>query len=74
MDSYYFTAQCYESLKNELSDASFKDGNLLVNWIRTVKSTKELEYMKMAGKILENVMSTAYKYDYSRSKRRRCCS
>ena len=59
MDAYYFTARCYEALKESLPKGKFKDGNLLVSWVRIVKSPKEIEYMKQAGKIVEKVMQKA---------------
>jgi Xaa-Pro dipeptidase len=59
MDAYYFSARGYEALKNDLPDAVFVDGNLLVSWIRLIKSDQEIEYMRQAGKIAERVMQTA---------------
>lgn len=59
MDSYYFTAKCLESLKHDLPKAAFQDANLLVNWVRLVKSNQEIEYMKKAAQIVKNVMQTA---------------
>ncbi|EHQ89447.1 M24 family metallopeptidase [Desulfosporosinus youngiae] len=59
MDSYYFTAKCLESLKHDLPKAAFQDANLLVNWVRLVKSNQEIEYMKKATQIVKNVMQTA---------------
>ena len=59
MDAYYFTARGYEALKNDLPDASFADGNLLVSWVRLIKSDQEIRYMRRAGKIMEKVMQTA---------------
>lgn len=56
MDNYYFTAKCYDVLKKGLPDASFQDATLLVNWIRLIKSDKEIEYMRRAGKIAEKAM------------------
>ena len=58
-DNYYFTAQCYEHLQNGLLNTVIKDGGLIINWVRCIKSVKEIEYMKMAGQILEKVMETA---------------
>jgi len=58
-DAYYFTAKCFAELKKSLPDGKFEDANLLVNWIRIVKSPQEIEYMKQAGKIMEKVMQTA---------------
>ena len=59
MDNYYFTAKCYNTLLNELKKADFKDANRLVPLVRQIKSDKELEYMKMAARIVENTMQTA---------------
>jgi Xaa-Pro dipeptidase len=58
-DSYYFTAMCFIRLKAGLPNAVFKDGTNLVNWVRLVKSPKEIEYMKKAGKIAGITMQTA---------------
>lgn len=59
MDSYYFTAQCLESLMDGLPDADIRNAHLLVNWVRLVKSDTEIAYMKMASRIVEKVMQTA---------------
>ena len=59
MDNYYFTAQCFKSLAEDMPLAEIRNANLLVNWIRLVKSDKEIEYMKMASRIAEKVMQTA---------------
>lgn len=59
LDAYYFSARGYEALKNDLPDATFVDGNLLVSWARLIKSDQEIEYMRQAGKIVEKVMQTA---------------
>ncbi|UCH21882.1 MAG: M24 family metallopeptidase [Deltaproteobacteria bacterium] len=59
MDNYYFTGQCLEQLRKNLPQTRIMDANLLVNWIRVIKSDKEIEYMIMAARIVENVMQTA---------------
>lgn len=56
MDQYYFTAQAYLSLKKCLPKADFKNANLLVNWVRLIKSENEIAYMVKAGKIVEKAM------------------
>jgi Xaa-Pro dipeptidase len=56
MDQFYFTHRCYVELEKALPQAKFKDGNLLVNKVRLIKSDKEIEFMKKAGKIAEKVM------------------
>jgi Xaa-Pro dipeptidase len=59
MDNYYFTPRAYNSLKEESPGVNFKDANRLVPLVRQIKSNQELEYMKMAARIVENTMQTA---------------
>jgi ectoine hydrolase len=59
MDAYYFSARGFVALQKDLPRADFKDGNLLVSWVRLIKSDAEIAYMKQAGKIAEKVMRTA---------------
>ncbi|MBO8162149.1 MAG: M24 family metallopeptidase [Brevibacillus sp.] len=56
MDSYYFTAKCMESLQKGLPNSSFVDATSLVNWVRIIKSEREIEFMRRAGKIMEKAM------------------
>lgn len=58
-DAYYFTAACYESLINGLPNAKLVNGNLLVNWVRIIKSDKEIELQKKAAKLVEKAMQAA---------------
>ena len=60
MDAHYFTAFCYEKIKQGLPDAKIKDSDRLVNWVRLVKSETEISFMKSAAKISEIGMKTAY--------------
>jgi ectoine hydrolase len=59
MDNYYFTAMCLEQLRAHLPQARIGNANCLVNWVRVIKSEQEIAYMKMAARIVENVMQTA---------------
>lgn len=59
MDAYYFSARGFAALQQDLSRAEFKDANLLVSWVRIVKSEREIAFMQQAGKIVERVMQTA---------------
>ncbi|MDR0355906.1 MAG: M24 family metallopeptidase [Deltaproteobacteria bacterium] len=59
LDNYYFSGQCLESLTENLPLASIMNANLLVNWVRLIKSPAEIGYMKMAAKIVEKVMAKA---------------
>ena len=58
-EAYYFDVRSYEKLKSNLSNAQFEDARLLINRIRSIKSDKEITFMKQAGKILEKVMKVA---------------
>ncbi len=59
MDNYWFSAAAYETLKAKLPNAKFKNANLLINWIRIVKSEQEIEYQRRAGKCAELAMQAA---------------
>lgn len=55
MDNYYYSAQAHLELTKALPEATFVNGNNLVNWCRAVKSDTEIKYMRIAGKIVENM-------------------
>jgi Xaa-Pro dipeptidase len=59
MDGYWFNARMYVTLLEELPQALLMDATNLVNWVRLIKSEKEIEYMRMASQIVERVMQTA---------------
>ena len=61
MDSHYFTAFCYETIKKGLPNAKLKDAERLVNWVRVVKSDAEIKLMQSAARIVESGMKTAFK-------------
>jgi len=61
MDSHYFTAYCYEKLKQGLPNAKIKDSERLVNWARLVKSESEINLMKGAALISQEAMKVAMK-------------
>ncbi|MER0236664.1 ectoine hydrolase DoeA [Fulvimarina sp. MAC8] len=52
MDNYWFSAAAFASLQKHLPNARFVDATALVNWQRAVKSPTELDYMRIAGKIV----------------------
>ena len=54
-DNYYFTASCLESLQRNLVQANFVDSTGLVNWQRTVKSPRELEFIRKEARIVEKM-------------------
>src|SRR5699024_206464 len=55
-DAYYFTAKSYLQLTKHLTDAKFVDGTGLVNWICSIKSDQEIEYIKRAANIATDAM------------------
>ncbi|WP_342643870.1 M24 family metallopeptidase [Rhodoligotrophos ferricapiens] len=59
-DDYYYTAKWDAILKRDLPNARFLDAFLLVNWCRMVKSERELEFMRQAGKIAAAAQQAAY--------------
>ncbi len=58
-DTYFTSPRSVETLKAELPKAHWVDADLLVNWVRLVKSEPELKMMQQAGKIAEIAMKTA---------------
>ena len=60
MDSHYFTAYCYEKIKQGLPNAKILDCERLVNWVRVVKSEIEIKFMKAAAKITQLGMKKAF--------------
>ncbi len=59
MDNYWFSARAYTKLVQNLPDAKIVDGDLLVNWIRIIKSPAEIALQRKAGKLAEIAMQTA---------------
>jgi ectoine hydrolase len=55
LDNYYFSARAYNTLTEQLPDAAFVDATGLVNWQRLVKSPREIEYMRIAARIVERM-------------------
>jgi ectoine hydrolase len=56
MDTHYFTALAWERFRAALPRCQFLDADRLVNWVRIVKSERELEYMQQAGRLTDIAM------------------
>ncbi|MCP4958766.1 MAG: M24 family metallopeptidase [Actinomycetia bacterium] len=54
-DNYYYSAKADQSLRTSLGRDDLIDVTGLVNWQRAVKSAHEIQYMRIAGSILELV-------------------
>ena len=59
MGAYYYSAKSHAELQKALPNARFQDAELLVNWIRIVKSEQELPYMRAAGEITDRMVTAA---------------
>ncbi|MCK1732217.1 Xaa-Pro peptidase family protein [Bradyrhizobium sp. 142] len=59
-DDYYYTAKWDSTLKKHLPNGKFVDAFLLVNGCRMVKSERELEFMRQAGRIAAAAHQAAF--------------
>ena len=59
-DCYYFSPRSLHALQAGLPDAKWVDADLLVNWVRAIKSDAELAMMYQAAKIADLAMQTAW--------------
>lgn len=59
MDTAPLTPRCVERLRLALPDASWVDGERLVNGVRLIKSPQEIAYMREAAKLSERAMDVA---------------
>lgn len=59
LDSMYYTVRGHEALVAGLPEATIVGAQDLVNWVRSVKSDAEVDKMRVAGKIMTQVMTTA---------------
>jgi ectoine hydrolase len=60
MENYYFSAAAFRSLQTNLPHATLIDATALVNWQRIIKSDQELDYMRSAARIVENMHARIY--------------
>jgi ectoine hydrolase len=60
MDNYYYSAECHNRLITQCPNATFHDANLLINWVRLIKSDDEIKYMKDASVLVQLGMQKAY--------------
>lgn len=61
-DTYYFTPRAFFALRNSISEAEWTDVGLLINKLKTIKSPREIEFMRKAGRITDRVMQVAIDY------------
>lgn len=61
-DTYYFTPRAFFALTNSIPEAEWTDVGLLINELKTIKSAREIEFMRKAGRITDRVMQVAIDY------------
>lgn len=60
LEAYYYSPKAHARLTAGLPEATFHDADLLVNWIRSVKSQAEIGYLRKASRLAEAAVSAAY--------------
>ncbi|MFO0995109.1 MAG: Xaa-Pro peptidase family protein [Alphaproteobacteria bacterium] len=60
-DCFYYTPRADDALKSSLPNARFVEVDLLVNWVRLVKSEAEIAKMREAGQITNRIFETFYR-------------
>ncbi|MBV9754243.1 MAG: M24 family metallopeptidase [Hyphomicrobiales bacterium] len=61
LEAYYYSPKAHARLTAAMPNASFIDADLLVNWIRAVKSPAEIAYLRRAAQLAEAAVKTAYR-------------
>lgn len=60
LEAYYYSPKAHSRLIAGLPNAKWHDADLLVNWIRAVKSESEIDYLRKAAVLAEAAVSKAY--------------
>ena len=60
LEAYYFSPKAHARLVAGLPNARFHDADLLVNWIRAVKSPAEIDYLRKASFLAQAAVAKAY--------------
>ncbi|WP_421577268.1 M24 family metallopeptidase [Shinella sp. M31] len=60
LEAYYYSPKAHARLTAGLANATFHDADLLVNWIRSVKSEAEVDYLRKASRLAEAAVAAAY--------------
>ncbi|PBB41233.1 ectoine hydrolase DoeA [Mesorhizobium sp. WSM3866] len=60
LEAYYYSPKAHARLTAGLPNAVFHDADLLVNWIRSVKSDAEIGYLRKASRLAEAAVTAAY--------------
>lgn len=60
LEAYYYSPKAHARLTAGLPNATFHDADLLANWIRSVKSPAEVDYLRKASRLAEAAVRAAY--------------
>lgn len=60
LEAYYYSPKAHARLTAGLPNATIHDADLLVNWIRSVKSEAEIDYLRKASRLAEAAVTAAY--------------
>lgn len=60
LEAYYYSAKAHAHLVAGLPNARIQDADLLINWIRSVKSDAEIDYLRQASRLAEAAVTAAY--------------
>ncbi|RWI83835.1 MAG: M24 family metallopeptidase [Mesorhizobium sp.] len=60
LEAYYYSPKAHARLTAGLPNATFHDADLLVNWVRSVKSDAEVDYLRKAARLAEEAVRAAY--------------
>jgi ectoine hydrolase len=60
LEAYYYSPKAHARLTAALPNATFVDADLLVNWIRAVKSPAEIAYLRRGARLAEAAVKKAY--------------
>ena len=60
LEAYYYSPKAHARLTAALPNATFVEADLLVNWIRAVKSPAEIAYLRQGARLAEAAVKKAY--------------
>jgi len=60
LEAYYYSPKAHSRLVAGLPNGKIHDADLLVNWIRSIKSETEIDYLRQASRLAEAAVTTAY--------------
>jgi Xaa-Pro aminopeptidase len=60
LEAYYYSPKAHAHLVAGLPAATILDAELMVNWVRAVKSPAEIAYLRNAARLAEGTMRAAY--------------